>query len=124
MAISHNREKKRARRHNRVRKKVVGTPERPRLVVRRSSMHLYAQVVDDLVGKTLLTCSTLQSGFRKGASKGKGGNVEAAKKLGEIVAQQAKAAGVKKVVFDRGGYQYHGRVKALAEAARSQGLEF
>jgi large subunit ribosomal protein L18 len=119
-----NRELNRIRRHGRVRKKVVGTKERPRLVVRRSSLHLYAQVIDDLSGKTLLIRSTLHPDFKKLTAKSNGGNVDAAKKLGELVAQAAKAAGVKKVVFDRGGYQYHGRVKALAEAARSQGLEF
>ena len=124
MAKAHYREGSRLRRHLRVRKKVVGTQERPRLVVRRSSLHLYAQIIDDLAGKTLLIRSTLHSDFKGASKKSKGGNVEAAKKLGEVVAQAAKAAGVKKVVFDRGGYQYHGRVKALAEAARSQGLEF
>ena len=125
MAKAHYREKSRQRRHLRVRKKVSGTQERPRLVIRRSSLHLYAQVVDDMEGKTLLTCSTLQTDFKKSSSKSKNrGNIDAAKKLGELVAQRAKAAGVKKVVFDRGGYQYHGRVKALAEAARAQGLEF
>ncbi len=116
------REIQRVRRHRRVRKKIMGTPERPRLVVRRSSLHLYAQIVDDMAGKTLVTCSTLQPAFRKNVARG--GNVEAAKRLGEQVAQVAKAAGIGKVVFDRGGYLYHGRVKALAEAARAQGLEF
>ncbi len=105
-----------------MRKKVMGTLERPRLVVRRSSLHMYAQFVDDFAGKTLLACSTLEPKFRQGSSKG--GNVEAAKRLGEVAAQAAKAAGVKKVVFDRGGYLYHGRVKALADSARAHGLEF
>ena len=115
------REFRRIRRHLRVRKKVSGSPERPRLVVHRSHLHLYAQLVDDLAGRTLLTCSTLQSEFRRKFPKG--GNVVAAKHLGEQVAQGALSAGIKRVVFDRGGYAYHGRVKALAEAAREKGLE-
>lgn len=114
------RELKRARRHLRVRKKVSGSLDRPRLVVHRSHLHLVAQIVDDMAGRTLLTCSTRHPEFRKKFPKG--GNVEAAKQLGELVAQSASAAGIKKVVFDRGGYAYHGRVKALAEAARSKGL--
>lgn len=114
------RERQRARRHLRVRKKVAGSPERPRLVVHRSHLHLVAQIVDDLAGKTVLTCSTRQSDFQKKFPKG--GNVEAAKHLGELIAQSAAAAGIKQVVFDRGGYAYHGRVKALADAARAKGL--
>ena len=114
------RELKRARRHLRVRKKVSGGSDRPRLVVHRSHLHLVAQIVDDMAGRTLLTCSTRQAEFRTKFPKG--GNVEAAKQLGELVAQSAPAAGIKKVVFDRGGYAYHGRVKALAEAARAKGL--
>jgi len=116
------REKNRARRHFRLRKKISGTTDHPRLAVHRSSLHLYAQLIDDVAGKTVLACSTRQEEFRK--VNAKGGNVEAAKRLGELVAKTAKAAGIKKVVFDRGGYLYHGRVKALAEAARAQGLEF
>lgn len=116
-----NRMARRVRRHLRVRKRVVGIPERPRLVVRRSHLHLYAQVVDDLARKTLVSCSTLQPEFRK--QHAKGGNVEAAKHLGEWVAQSALSAGIKRVAFDRGGYLYHGRVKALAEGARGKGLE-
>jgi len=116
------REKNRARRHFRLRKKISGTTDHPRLAVHRSSLHLYAQLIDDVAGKTLLACSTRQKEFQK--ANAKGGNVEAAKRLGELVATTAKAAGIKKVVFDRGGYPYHGRVKALAEAARAQGLEF
>ncbi len=114
------RELQRRRRHLRVRKRVVGLPERPRLVVHRSHLHLYAQVVDDRAGKTLLACSTLQPEFRK--LHAKGGNVQAARMLGEKVAQSALSAGIKRVVFDRGGYAYHGRVKALADAAREKGL--
>lgn len=115
------RESQRLRRHRRVRKKVDGTPERPRLVVHRSHLHMTAQIIDDTAGKTLLTCSTLQPDFRKKVRKG--GNVEAAQKLGEWVAESAVSAGIKKVVFDRGGHPYHGRVKALAEGARAKGLE-
>ena len=115
------RERLRLRRHSRVRKKVTGQGDRPRLVVHRSHLHLIAQIVDDRVGKTLMTCTTRQADFKKKFQKG--GNVEAAKHLGELVAQAATAAGIKKVVFDRGGYAYHGRVKALADAARAKGLE-
>ena len=114
------REQQRKRRHLRVRKRVEGLPERPRLVVHRSHLHLIAQIVDDMAGRTLLTCSTRHPEFRK--QHAKGGNVQAAKLLGEKVAQSALSAGIKQVVFDRGGYPYHGRVKALAEAAREKGL--
>ena len=114
-------ESQRLRRHHRVRKKVVGTTERPRLVIHRSHLHLYAQIVDDRGGgRTLLSCSTRQPDFLK--KHAKGGNVEAARHLGVIVAGQAAEVGIKQVVFDRGGYAYHGRVKALAEAAREKGL--
>lgn len=116
------REAMRLRRHRRVRKGMLGHPERPRLVVHRSHLHLQAQVVDDIAGRTLVSCSTLQEEFRKAQKKG--GNVEAARALGERVAERAKASGIRSVVFDRGGYPYHGRVKALAEAARANGLEF
>ncbi len=109
------------RRHRRVRKKLTGTAQRPRLVVHRSHLNLTAQLIDDVAGKTLAACSTKTKSFRQQYSKG--GDVEAAKRLGGWVAQAAKTAGIQKVVFDRGGYLYHGRVKALAEAARSQGLE-
>ena len=115
------REVGRLRRHHRLRKKIAGTPQRPRLVVHRSHLHLEAQVVDDQSGKVLLTRSTRQSDFRK--THPKGGNVEAAKRLGEQLAESAAASGIKQVVFDRGGHPYHGRVKALAEAARSKGLQ-
>jgi large subunit ribosomal protein L18 len=101
-------------RHVRVRQLVKGTPERPRLAVFRSLNHIYAQVVDDAGGRTLAAAERL----------GTGGNVAAAKVVGELVAQKARAAGITRVVFDRGGYQYHGRVKALAEAARATGLVF
>lgn len=112
----------RVRKHIRVRKKVVGTSERPRLNVYRSLSNIYAQVIDDTTGKTLVAASTLDSDL-----KGKiryGGNKEAAKEVGKLVAQKAVKSGITKVVFDRGGYIYHGRIKELAEAAREAGLEF
>ena len=110
----------RIRRHRRVRKKVKGTAERPRLAVFRSNRHVVAQVIDDRAGVTLAAASTLEADLRGGAT----GNVEAAAKVGTLVAERAKAAGVDTVVFDRGGNRYHGRVAALADAARSAGLEF
>jgi large subunit ribosomal protein L18 len=111
----------RQRRHRRVRKKVRGTAERPRLAVFRSNNHIYAQVIDDVAGRTLASASTIDP-----SAKGAGGtgNAEAAKKVGTLVAERANAAGVSKVVFDRGGFLYHGRVAALADAAREAGLEF
>jgi large subunit ribosomal protein L18 len=109
-------------RHLRVRTKVQGTAERPRLAVFRSLNHIYAQVVDDSSGRTLVSVDSRSPDFR-GKSKS-GGNVAAAKIVGELVAQKAKANGIARVVFDRGGYQYHGRIKALAEAARAAGLAF
>jgi large subunit ribosomal protein L18 len=112
----------RQRVHQRVRMRVEGTPERPRLCVYRSLGHIYAQVVDDRDGRTLASASSLDKETRK-QIKG-GGNVAAAKLVGKIVAERAKAAKIEKVVFDRGGYKYHGRVKALADAAREAGLKF
>jgi len=112
----------RQRRHARVRRRVSGTPERPRLNVFRSSAHIYAQVIDDLAGRTLVAASDLDkdlAGNLKGKTK-----TEQAVAVGKAVAERAKAQGVGPVVFDRGGYQYHGRVKALADAAREAGLEF
>jgi large subunit ribosomal protein L18 len=108
----------RQRVHFRIRQKMQGTAERPRLNVYRSLNHIYAQIIDDGKGETLLSASSL-------ASKAKtGGNVAAAKEVGKLVAERAIEKGIKKVVFDRGGYLYHGRVKALADAAREAGLEF
>jgi len=104
--------------HSRIRKKVRGTAERPRLAVYRSLNHIYAQVIDDDSGKTLATASTTEKTL---AGSG-GGNVEAAKRVGAAVAERAKAAGIENVVFDRGGYVYHGRVKALLDATREAGL--
>ena len=109
----------RLRRHRRIRAKVSGTPERPRLNVFRSEKHIYAQVIDDVNGVTLCSASTVEKGF-----EGLGSNKEAAKKVGMAVAERAKAKGINAVVFDRGGYIYHGRVQALAEGAREGGLEF
>ena len=109
----------RIRRHARVRKNISGTAERPRLNVYRSLNHIYAQVIDDVKGVTLVAASSMDKDF-----DGYGGNVEAAKKVGAKVAEKALAAGIKQVVFDRGGYVYHGRVAALAEGAREGGLEF
>jgi large subunit ribosomal protein L18 len=107
--------------HYRIRKKMLGTPERPRLNIYRSLNHIYAQVVDDLHGQTLVSASTVEGAK---ASKRTGGNVAAAKEVGKKVAERAKEKGISKVVFDRGGYLYHGRVKALADAAREAGLQF
>ena len=101
----------RLKRHKRVRGKISGTPERPRLNVFRSNTNIYAQVIDDVTGKTLVSASSLEKGF-----EGKGSDCEAAKKVGLAVAERAKAAGIETVVFDRGGYVYHGRVQALARA--------
>jgi large subunit ribosomal protein L18 len=108
--------------HDRVRTKVSGTTERPRLCVYRSLGHIYAQVIDDRTGTTLVSASSVDGETKKNL-KG-GGNIAAAKVIGKAVAERAKAAGVQKVVFDRGGYKYHGRVKALADAAREAGLQF
>jgi len=112
----------RKRVHARVRTEVSGTPERPRLCVYRSIGHIYVQVIDDRSGKTLVSASSVDAETKKNL-KG-GGNVAAAKVIGKTVAERAKSAGISKVVFDRGGYKYHGRVKALADAAREAGLKF
>ena len=105
-----------------MRKRIAGTSERPRLCVHRSSRHIRAQVVDDQTGRTLASASSLDKDVKK-ILKG-GGNIAASKVVGKAVAERARAKGVEKVVFDRGGYQYHGRVQALAEAAREAGLKF
>ncbi|HHV95093.1 MAG TPA: 50S ribosomal protein L18 [Clostridiaceae bacterium] len=117
-----NRNKERIRRHLRVRKKVFGTSERPRLNVFRSHKHIYAQIIDDSAGHTLVAASTLDP-LLKGKIKN-GGNKEAAREVGKLIATKALEKGIKQVVFDRGGYIYHGRVKELAEAAREAGLDF
>jgi len=108
----------RTRRHIRVRRKVEGTAERPRLAVFRSNKHIIAQIIDDISGITLASASTSEKSF-----SGSGSNVEAAKKVGATVAQRAKEKGITKVVFDRGGYKYHGRVAAVAQAAREAGID-
>ena len=118
--------------HRRIRRKLRGTSERPRLAVFRSVAHIYAQIIDDTQGRTLVAASSVDKGTvgkpAKGskakASKTTGGNVAAAKAIGKLIAERAKEKGINKVVFDRGGYLYHGRVKALADAAREAGLEF
>lgn len=106
--------------HSRIRKKVKGTSERPRLAVFRSLNHIYAQVIDDVNGVTLCSASSVE----KSAGVGNGGNADAAKSIGKLIADRAKEKGINSVVFDRGGYIYHGRVKSLAEAAREAGLQF
>ncbi len=122
MITKGDKNKARLKRHLRVRKKIEGTPERPRLNIFRSSKHMYAQIIDDTKGITLVAASTQDKDLRDGITNG--GNVEAARKVGELIAKRAKAQGIEKVVFDRGGYLYHGRVQALADAAREAGLEF
>jgi large subunit ribosomal protein L18 len=114
--------KVRLRKHIRVRKKISGTKDRPRLNVFRSLNHIYAQVIDDKAGNTIVSASTLD-GTLKGKVKN-GGNKEAAKRVGQLIAQRALEAGIREVVFDRGGYLYHGRVKELADGAREEGLKF
>ncbi|MGD1070443.1 MAG: 50S ribosomal protein L18 [Bryobacteraceae bacterium] len=112
----------RTRVHDRIRKKLRGTPERPRLAVFRSVAHIYAQVIDDTKGVTVVAASSMEKNTLETTKTG--GNVAAAKEIGKRVAERAKKKGIDKVVFDRGGYLYHGRVKALADAAREAGLEF
>ena len=114
-----NKNAMRMKRHVRVRGKVSGTPERPRLNVFRSNANIYAQIIDDVNGVTLVAANTLEKEF-----EGTTGNCEAAKKVGAVLAERAKAKGIDQVVFDRGGYIYHGRVAALAEGAREAGLKF
>ena len=109
----------RLKRHKRVRAKISGTPARPRLNVFRSLNHIYAQIIDDVNGNTLVAASSVEKDF--GAT---GGNCEAAKKVGQLVAERAIAKGIEEVVFDRGGYVYHGRIQSLAEGAREGGLKF
>ncbi|MGH9572532.1 MAG: 50S ribosomal protein L18 [Candidatus Acidiferrales bacterium] len=117
-----SREAHRQRIHLRMRKRVAGTSERPRLCVHRTTRHIRAQVIDDVTGRTIVAASSLDKDVRD-IIKG-GGNVAASKVVGKIIAERAKAKGVEKVVFDRGGYQYHGRVQALADSAREAGLQF
>jgi large subunit ribosomal protein L18 len=109
----------RIRRHRRVRKKILGTAERPRLAVFRSNKHIYVQAIDDIAGRTVASASTMESAQRSGATA----TVDAAKQVGELVGERVKAAGITTVVFDRGGFKYHGRVAAVADGARAAGLQ-
>jgi large subunit ribosomal protein L18 len=122
MITKGDKNKARLKRHLRVRKKISGTTERPRLSVFRSSKHIYAQLIDDVKGVTIASASTVDKELASGI--GNGGNVESARKVGELIAKRAKEKGFENVVFDRGGYLYHGRVQALADAAREAGLQF
>lgn len=122
MITKPDKNKARLKRHLRVRKKIEGTAARPRLNVYRSAKHIYAQLIDDVAGVTLASASTVDKELSESISNGS--NVEAARKVGELIAKRAEGKGVKNVVFDRGGYLYHGRVQALADAAREAGLEF
>ncbi len=114
--------RKRTRRHLRVRGKVVGTSERPRLSVYRSLKHIYCQIINDIEGKTLVAASTQSPDVRSQIQYG--GNIKAAEIVGKIIAEEAKSKGITKIVFDKGGYKYHGRIKALAESARKHNLSF
>ncbi|HHY14442.1 MAG TPA: 50S ribosomal protein L18 [Firmicutes bacterium] len=122
MMAKFNRREARERRHKRLRQRVVGTPERPRLNVYRSLHHIHAQIIDDSIGHTLVSASSVEPELR--AKLGATGNQEAAKEVGLALAQRAKEKGIAQVVFDRGGYIYHGRIAALADGAREGGLEF
>src|SRR5258708_35190240 len=122
--MAKNEREARERRHRRVRSRVTGTPERPRLNVYRSLEHIYAQVIDDTVGHTLVSASTLDAEVKKQLGKDGKHKIDEAKIVGQIVAARAKNAGITSVVFDRGGNRYHGRVKAVAEGARGGGLDF
>jgi large subunit ribosomal protein L18 len=119
--VAQKRRESRLVRHARVRKKIHGTAERPRLAAYRSNRHLVLQVIDDDLGRTLVSASSQEATQR---AAGRGSNVEAATRLGQLLAERAKAAGIDKVVFDRGGFAYHGRIAAVAAAARDAGLEF
>ncbi|MGI8492805.1 MAG: 50S ribosomal protein L18 [Acidimicrobiales bacterium] len=118
---SKDKQQSRIRRHNRVRRAVAGTPERPRLAVYRSNKHIFAQVIDDRAGRTLAAASSVEADVRSGGATG---NTTTAGTVGRLVAERAKQAGVSRVVFDRGGFLYHGRVAAVAQAAREAGMEF
>nr|MBP3598505.1 50S ribosomal protein L18 [Eubacterium sp.] len=117
-----NRSDVRRNKHRRLRSRLSGTPERPRLAVFRSNNHMYAQIIDDVAGNTIVSASTLQADVKDGLEKTN--NVEAATKLGTVIAKKALDNGINEVVFDRGGYIYQGKVKALADAAREAGLQF
>ena len=115
-------ESARGRRHKRIRKKISGTDKKPRLCVYRSLNHIYAQIIDDTKGQTIVSASTLDKELKD--EKGHKGNAAMSKKVGQVLASKASKAGIKEIVFDRSGYQYHGRIKALAEGARENGLVF
>ena len=120
-SISKQRLESRKRRHHRVRKKITGTPDRPRLAVFRSNRHLVLQVIDDEAGRTLAAASTVEPDIRQAGSTG---SIDAATRVGRLIGERAREAGITKVVFDRGGFLFHGRIKAAADAAREAGLEF
>ena len=120
MSLTPSREASRIKRHARLRLKLAGTAARPRLAVYRSISQIYAQLIDDAAGKTLASASSMESGLRSS----KGTKTDDAKQVGKLLAERARAAGVKQAVFDRGGFRYHGRVRALADAAREAGLDF
>jgi len=122
MSASKSRNALRVRRHARVRRRIGGTQARPRLSIFRSLHHVYAQVIDDASGRTLVAASTREKGLAEGLTSHS--SSAAAEKVGKTIAERAKEKGISQVVFDRGGYKYHGRIKALADAARSAGLEF
>ena len=122
MVSKKNRSEVRVNKHRRIRSRLSGTPEQPRLAVFRSNNHMYAQIIDDVAGNTIVSASTVQADVKEGLTKTN--NTEAAAKLGEVIAKKALDNGIKTVVFYRGGYIYQGKVKALAEAAREAGLEF
>ncbi len=124
MARTSDRTRLRHRRHDRVRTGVTGTAERPRLAVHRSNRHITAQVIDDTTGRTLAAASSVEPDLRASLGTGGGGNVAGAESVGRLLGTRARAAGITKVVFDRGGFGYHGRVAHLADAARAEGLEF
>jgi large subunit ribosomal protein L18 len=122
MAASRSRRSAREKVHKRIRSRIAGTSVRPRLAIFKSLKHVYAQVIDDRKGSTLASASSLDGEFRSALTSG--GNLEAARRVGELIARRAKERGISQVVFDRGGYAYHGKIKALADAARENGLEF
>ena len=118
------RKEKRERRHRRIRKKVFGTPQRPRLAVYRSLRHFYAQVIDDTTGRTLVSASTIEPAYEELTGSRGGKSIEAVQKVAELLVKRALEKGIKKVVFDRGGFMYHGKIKAFADKCRELGLEF
>ena len=124
MICAKDKREARLRRKKRVRKKIKGTPESPRLTVFKTAKHIYAQIIDDSAGRTLVTASTVAKDLNSKANKGIGGNIKGAVLVGEAIGKKGRKGGIKRVVFDRNGFLYHGRVKALADAARENGLEF